>query len=78
MKMEKSCHKSEQAHGRPGKCDNTNCNPFMACATGNFYTVEKSFAEYHLIFQWSEKMHPRDDNRLAFCMFECWHPPESM
>jgi len=78
MKIKTNCHKSKQPPGKPLKCDDTKCNPFMACALGNFYTAVKNFGEHQLIFQWHEKMHPQNDNRLAFCLFDCWHPPENI
>src|ERR1700733_15292568 len=78
IKKKTSCHKSKQAPGKPLTCDNTKCNPFMACATGNFYTVTKSFADHLIFSRWSKKIHPQNDHRLAVCLVDCWHPPENI
>jgi hypothetical protein len=78
LKIKADCTAGKQAHDIPVRCDAGKCNPFMACASGNFYTTGKSFAEHSLLFKWTEKIHPQNDNRLAFCLFECWHPPENI
>lgn len=78
MKMKMACHKTTKIPAKPVKCDDAKCNPFMACASGNFYTVAKSLSGQPFIFQWNEKILPENDNRLAYCLFECWHPPENI
>jgi hypothetical protein len=78
MKVEKNCTPGKQSRSTPVKCDAGKCNPFMACALGNFYMAGRSFAEHILFFQRSEKIHPQNDHRLAFCLFDCWHPPENI
>jgi hypothetical protein len=78
MKMKGNCHKTKQSRNVPIKCDDGNCNPFMACALGNFYTLTKSFAEEPFISQWCGKITPRNDNRLVFRSSDCWHPPENI
>jgi len=78
MKMKKNCTAGKQSRSTPIKCETGKCNPFMACALGNFYTAGKSFAANPLFIQWSEKILPQNDNRLASGLFECWHPPENI
>jgi len=50
----------------------------MACASGNFYTVEKNNPESYAVFTWREKHTPKNDNRLATRSCDCWHPPEDI
>jgi hypothetical protein len=73
--MKTSCHREESSKNS-GKCGADKCNPFMACAYGNFYTVERNFTSIHLVIKRSEKILPANDNRLAFYLTDCWHPPE--
>jgi hypothetical protein len=78
MKMKDSCHQKKEQPKKSGSCDKNNCNPFMACASGNFYTLEKNYIESHSVFTWGEKVTPENDNRLAKCLCDCWHPPENI
>jgi len=77
MKMKMKSPK-KQSCGHQGTCDGNKCNPFMACALGNFYTIERIFSESLLFPNWNQKIQPENDNRLATNLSECWHPPESM
>jgi hypothetical protein len=77
-KMNISCSKAKHSSDKPVKCDPNRCNPFMACASGNFYTIEKSFFKSYLIITRSKKIIPENDNRLSSCLSDCWHPPESI
>ncbi len=45
-----NCHKKDQQSGNDNnnKCENNSCNPFMACAYGNFYLAEKSVFTFSL------------------------------
>jgi hypothetical protein len=73
-----SCNKHKQSPNKPGQCDPNKCNPFMTCAAGNFYTIVKSNLESHAVINWAEKIIPQNDNRLATCICDFWHPPEEI
>jgi hypothetical protein len=61
----------------PGKgCQGNGCNPFMACAYGNFYLLEKNSAALTVPALIKEKRTPANDNRLFSHHSESWHPPE--
>ena len=78
MKMETGCNKNKESDNRPLKCDAGKCNPFMACAAGNFYIVAKSYAEHHLAILFNKIVLPQNDHRLASSSSDCWHPPENI
>ncbi|MDP4150168.1 MAG: hypothetical protein Q8943_12195 [Bacteroidota bacterium] len=82
------CKKKMHCSGRPepkdGKndcpgsgCQGTACNPFMACAYGNFYLPAKSGAGLVAPSLSVEKRFPENDNRLSSRLSESWHPPEA-
>jgi hypothetical protein len=76
--MESGCNKTKESDGKPLKCEAGRCNPFMACAAGNFYTVAKSYSEHHMPILLNRKFPPRNDHRLASSSSDCWHPPENI
>jgi hypothetical protein len=82
------CHAGKDPSGKPpsgkhstgdnSKCQGEGCNPFMACAFGNFYLVEKSGFDFSGIAPEKEKKIAIDDNRLSKGLSESWHPPERL
>ncbi len=68
-----SCHKKKQSPRKA--CEGMGCNPFMACAYGNFYVVEKSDISFKSLVVSNIKIVPSNDNRLADNLSDCWHPP---
>ena len=75
LKMKMNCPK-KQSSNDAGKCDGSKCNPFMACASGNFYNIAMGFTEICCLDKRSEKILPENDNRLSANLSDCWHPPE--
>jgi hypothetical protein len=78
MKMRMSCHKSKQTPDQSKKCNPDQCNPFMACSLGNFFLIERKTIESSVVIARIKKIFPENDNRLAYGLSECWHPPESI
>jgi hypothetical protein len=76
MKGKMDCPADQQNSKDTGRCDPNMCNPFMACASGNFYIMENGTAESYAVLPSNEKMSTVNDNRLASCLSDCWHPPE--
>jgi hypothetical protein len=79
----KKMHCSRQAQPKDGKeggqsdgCQGNGCNPFMACAYGNFYLLEKSATGLLAPSFLLDKQIPANDNRLSSRLSESWHPPE--
>lgn len=70
------CHKEKHPSGDNRKCESDGCNPFMACAYGNFYLLEKSGFNFLTIVPEIEKKAAINDNRLSTRLSDCWHPPE--
>jgi hypothetical protein len=70
------CHNKKHPSTKGNKCENNGCNPFTACAYGNFYTVSKAVLSFTIIASKREKITPINDNRLASFSSDCWHPPE--
>jgi hypothetical protein len=73
-----TCHENKKPSGKAGKCDDGKCNPFMACASGNFYMMEKGINAFALIPTSVDKLTGVNDNRSASCLSDCWHPPEDV
>jgi hypothetical protein len=67
------CQKKEQQPRTP--CANNACNPFMACAYGNFYLLAKNGFEFNYILMRSDRPATINDNRLSDNASDCWHPP---
>jgi hypothetical protein len=75
------CHANKPPSGKHpsgdnGKCQGEGCNPFMACAFGNFYLVEESGFDLFTIAPEKDKQFAVNDNRLSTNLSESWHPPE--
>jgi hypothetical protein len=71
------CPKQKQQANKNKQCENNGCNPFMACAYGNFYYTLKNTFIFTSLLKNGDKKIPINDNRLATKLSECWHPPES-
>ena len=71
------CHKKNQKPEKNEKCENNACNPFMACAYGNFFTNDNNIYSITVYGIRKEKIITANDNRLSTCSSDCWHPPES-
>jgi hypothetical protein len=67
------CQKKQQAPRNP--CANNACNPFMACAYGNFYLLAKNSFEFNCILINRTSPAAINDNRLSDSAPDCWHPP---
>jgi len=72
------CHKKNQKPTKNEKCENNACNPFMACAYGNFFTNDNNFYSLAVYRIRKEKIGIANDNRLSKCLSDCWHPPEGL
>jgi hypothetical protein len=70
------CHKEKQQPCRNEKCENNGCNPFMACAYGNFFLINKNSFAFNLPQMKKSKMVTINDNRLSNKLSDCWHPPQ--
>jgi hypothetical protein len=76
LKKTMDCLTNKQKSKNTGQCDNNRCNPFMACVSGNFYVVANGpVVSYAALLQKAE-IDTVNDNRLASCLSDCWHPPE--
>jgi hypothetical protein len=78
-----SCCKKEtcsKKHGETKKdrdCRNNSCNPFLACAYGNFYFMSNNIIVFGGIPLNKQKTYSFNDNRLSSIQSECWHPPQA-
>ncbi len=70
------CPRKKAPAGGGGKCQGNGCNPFMACAFGNFYLLEKGGVEFVLAALRTDKKILINDNRLSSSLSDSWHPPE--
>jgi hypothetical protein len=70
------CPRKSAPTGNGGKCQGNGCNPFMACAYGNFYLLEKAGVEFLPAAQQTDKKILINDNRLSSSLSDSWHPPE--
>jgi hypothetical protein len=73
-----NCHKKNHTANKNEKCGNNACNPFMACAYGNFFTNDNSSYCLTIYGIGKERIGIANDNRLYTCLSDCWHPPESI
>jgi len=70
------CPKKSPPASDNKKCRREGCNPFMACAYGNFYMAEKGGIGFLSITPEKKKKMAINDNRLSTNLSESWHPPE--
>lgn len=66
------CHKPSQKKD----CDTNSCNPFLACALGNYYLVETFFTPANTFTKKIKKPVSFNDNRICTNISDFWHPPE--
>jgi len=76
--MKMKCQKQKKQSDKDNKCGNEACNPFMPCASGNFYLMEKEISGQMVIGSIMENIAVKNDNRLASCITDFWHPPEQI
>jgi hypothetical protein len=57
-------------------CENKGCNPFMACAYGNYFIAVKPFISTIPSIIIKEKRVLIKDNYSSTYLSDCWHPPE--
>lgn len=72
-KMMKCNKQTKRTADKP--CGNAGCNPFMACAYGNFYISSHNIISLTLPSLLSLRSIPLDDNRLSEKSSDWWHPP---
>jgi hypothetical protein len=60
------------------QCANNSCNPFMACAYGNFFLLAKNAIEFNSMPAKGNRLAALDDKRLSDRVSDCWHPPKTM
>ncbi len=71
-----SCNKQQENDDRERNCGSDRCNPFMSCATGNFYDLEDHGESSAPAITDAKELFLENDNRLLSMCSECWHPPE--
>jgi hypothetical protein len=70
------CGKESDTQDEKKDCGPDRCNPFMGCATGNFYVHNYWTILIEGIFIPKHKLTVTNDNRISGALNECWHPPE--
>ena len=72
------CNKrGDEKPDKKNNCGNNGCNPFMACAYGNFFLIGKSSICFTYTPIAGKKIIALNDNRIATMFSDCWHPPET-
>ncbi len=74
--MKSKCGKNNEQQ-RKNKCENNGCNPFMACALGNFFLSQKPFQLSYSFTIVKQQRFILNDNRVARGSSDCWHPPRN-
>lgn len=70
------CSKSHKEPKR--NCNDKPCNPFLACAYGNFYINEPLFTATLSNTILRDKHILENDNRLSTTLSDLWKPPKSV
>jgi hypothetical protein len=70
------CSKMQGEPKKDKDCRNNPCNPFLACAYGNFYFLSNNSIVFGDIPLNKQKTYFFNDNRLSSIQSECWHPPQ--
>ena len=70
------CPKKSHPAGNDRKCAGDGCNPFMACAYGNFFVMVEGRMDLSPGAPEKERKMLLNDNRLSAGLSESWHPPE--
>lgn len=68
--------KEKEESGKKDKCEDKGCNPFMACACGNFFLIQKQSVDFIVLKLTTQKIILLNDNRIVTNLSDCWHPPE--
>lgn len=79
MTCTKICHKKEKPDkGKSNENKNCSegCNPFIACASGNFFLIPIKNNDVLKIFLLQERVTAFNNNSTFGYISECWHPPE--
>jgi len=71
-----NCSKTGSESKKDNDCRNKTCNPFLACAYGNFYFLSNDKIVFGNIYLNKQKTYSFNDNRLSSIQSECWHPPQ--
>jgi hypothetical protein len=74
--QKESCSKKDSEPKKDTDCRNKSCNPFIACAYGNFYFLSNNGIDFSNILLNKLKTYSFNDNRLSSMHPECWHPPQ--
>lgn len=72
----KKCGNNSDPGNENRKCGTDGCNPFLACASGNLYLLEKGGFTFQAIVCLKDNKVTFNDNRLSTGLSESWHPPE--
>jgi len=56
--------------------DCSKCNPFMACAYGNFFINEMPFEQTNSFLILTKRIITPNVRILSYYIADCWHPPE--
>jgi hypothetical protein len=73
--MKKKCSKGSNKENKD--CSSSGCNPFMPCATGNFFLNEKPYDQNNPVLAFSQEKIISNDKVVSSYIADCWHPPES-
>jgi hypothetical protein len=73
MGCKMKCKKAKKDHGSN---DCNQCNPFMACAFGNFFEPAIHFEQIIYSPVASTKIFLTDTKIISAYIADCWHPPE--
>jgi hypothetical protein len=69
-------HCSKKAEKEKSENDCNKCNPFMACAYGNFFVNELPFDYTAIVSMISTKLILTNDKVISSYIADCWHPPK--
>jgi hypothetical protein len=72
----KHCSKKSQKEKSENDC--SKCNPFMACAYGNFFVNELPFDHSAIVSIISIEPILTNDKAISSYIAECWHPPKKL
>jgi hypothetical protein len=72
----KLCSKKAQKEKSDNDCNK--CNPFMACAYGNFFMNELPFHHSAIVSLISTKIILTNDKAISSYIADCWHPPKKL
>lgn len=73
---QKSHCKKEKPESGKNQCGMNGCNPFMACAYGNFFISGKGYTTTFFLPLTSHTKPFIPDRYISFYLSDCWHPPE--